>query len=137
MKPVKLSRSASHRTSVIHNLATSLVLYERVQTTPIKARAMQMHTERLITLAKRWAADPKPGQKLALYRRILTGTADELAAKKLIDVLAARFEKRVGGYTRRRRLARRLGDGAEQVLVTLTDREVATTPKATPAEETK
>lgn len=120
MRAIKLSRSASHRTSLVKNLATSLLLYEKVQTTPAKARAVQSHAERLITTAKRWLTAETPGAKLALYRTLLAQTADELAAKKLIDVLAPRFASRVGGYTRRIRLARRLGDGAEQVVVTLT-----------------
>ena len=124
MKPIKLSRDRDHRTALVKNLATSLVLYERVQTTPAKAKAAQLQTERLITLAKRWTAAEGAGQKLALYRQILAGTSDELAAKKLIEVLAGRFASRTGGYTRRLRLGRRLGDGAEQVILSLTDRDI-------------
>ena len=133
MRATKLSRSASHRRSLVKNLSTSVVLYEKVQTTPAKARAIQSHAERLITTAKRWQAAPSAGAKLALYRSLLAETSDRLAAKKLIEVLAARFGERHGGYTRRVRLARRLGDGAEQVVVTLmADTTVA--PTISPAE---
>ncbi len=122
MRPTKLSRPASARNLLVRNLATSLILYERVQTTPTKARAAQAQTERLISVAKRWFAASNQGQKLALRRRLLAGTADRLAVLKLTEVLADRFADRHGGYTRRRRLAQRLGDGAEQVIVTLTER---------------
>lgn len=122
MRVTKLSRSASHRRSLVKNLSTSVLLYEKVQTTPAKARAIQSHAERLITTAKRWRAASTTGAKLALYRSLLADTSDQLAAKKLIEVLADRFIGRTGGYTRRVRLARRLGDGAEQVIVSLIDR---------------
>ena len=119
MRSIKLSRPASQRIALVKNLATSLLLYEKVQTTPAKARAAQSHAERLITTAKRWRSAGSVGSQLNLYRLILAETNDRLAAKKLIEVLATRFADRVGGYTRRVRLGRRLGDGAEQVLVTL------------------
>ena len=125
MRATKLSRSASHRRLLVKNLSTSVLLYEKVKTTPAKARAIQSHAERLITTAKRWRTAGTTGAKLALYRSLLAETSDRLAAKKLIDVLAARYADRTGGYTRRIRLARRLGDGAEQVVVSLTaDRAV-------------
>lgn len=142
MRPTKLSRSASHRRSLVKNMATSVLLYEKVQTTPTKARAVQSHAERLITTAKRWLLAESAGAKLALYRSLLADTADRLAAKKLIEVLAPRFAQRVGGYTRRIRLAPRLGDGAEQVVLLLTGEiqrpadAPATVPQAT-TEETK
>ncbi len=126
MRATKLSRSASHRRSLVKNLATSVLLYETVQTTPAKARAVQSHAERLITTAKRWQAATSGGAKLALYRSLLADTADPLAAKKLIEVLAPRFADRPGGYTRRIRLAPRLGDGAEQVLLRLSQIEGTT-----------
>lgn len=126
MRATKLSRSASHRRSLVKNLATSVLLYETVQTTPAKARAVQSHAERLITTAKRWRVASSTGTKLALYRSLLADTADRLAAKKLIEVLARRFADRAGGYTRRVRLAPRLGDGAEQVVLRLTETEPAT-----------
>ena len=129
MKPVKLSRKASGRNLVVRNLATSLVLYERIQTTPAKARAAQMHTERLITLAKKWKACDNVGEKLALRRQIISRTADDLAVKKLTEVLADLFAERQGGYTRRIKLGRRLGDGAEQVVLSLTERTNVTKAK--------
>ena len=129
MKPVKLSRQASGRNLVVRNLATSLVLYERIQTTPAKARAAQMHTERLITLAKKWKLATDPGVKLALRRQMISRTADKLAVKKLTEVLADLFEKREGGYTRKIKIGRRLGDAAEQVILSLTERSNLEVPK--------
>ena len=115
---------------MVRNLATSLVLYEKVQTTPAKARAAQMHTERLITLAKDWKAATNVGVKLEIYRRMLSRTADELAVKKLVEVLADLNANRQGGYTRKIKLGRRLGDGAEQVILSLVERTNIETEKS-------
>jgi|GEM_PF-1250254 len=125
MKLVKLSRKVGKRVAVVRNLATSLILFESITTTPAKARAARMHVEKLITRAKQMQAETDAGRRVASYRILLAKTSDELAAKKLANVLAARFEKRAGGYTRVRKIGRRLGDAAEQVVLSFTDRETA------------
>ena len=133
MKVVKLSRTVDKRRLVVRNLATSLILFESIKTTPAKARAARMLVERLITRAKQLKNETDSGRTLAMYRMLLAATADELAAKKLKDVLADRFMARQGGYTRIQKLSRRLGDGAEQVVLSLTDRETPAASKKTTA----
>ena len=49
----KLSRTSTHRRATLRNLATSLFLHERIETTTAKAKELRPFAERLITLARR------------------------------------------------------------------------------------
>src|SRR5690606_23442427 len=49
----KLSRTPSHRRATLRNMATSLFLHERIETTTAKAKELRPYAERLITLARR------------------------------------------------------------------------------------
>ena len=49
----KLSRSASHRRSLLRNLCKEVIDHERIKTTEAKAKAVKPELEKLITLAKR------------------------------------------------------------------------------------
>ena len=48
-----LSRKKAYRKSTLRNLATSLVLYERIKTTTAKAKELKPVVEHLITIAKK------------------------------------------------------------------------------------
>ncbi|MFQ3580960.1 50S ribosomal protein L17 [Chloracidobacterium validum] len=126
----KLGRTSAHRKSLLRNLATSLVLNEKLVTTLQKAKELRPFVERAVTLGKRgdlharrlaagyfhagnqkWNSNPK---------RLQTGTqrtAGVAALSKLFDVLSARFSDRKGGYTRILKLGTRRGDGAELAII--------------------
>jgi len=92
----------------MRNLATSLILHERVTTTVAKAKELRPFAERIITQAK-----------LGLHREVRKKLQDKTAYKKLFDVLAPRYQNRAGGYTRILRVERRGGDNAPQGLIRL------------------
>ena len=48
----KLSRTGSHRRAMFSNMATSLLLHEKVQTTLVKAKELTAFVEHIITDAK-------------------------------------------------------------------------------------
>ena len=48
----KLGRTSSHRDALMRNMAVSIVLHERVVTTPAKAKVVKPFLEKLITVAK-------------------------------------------------------------------------------------
>ena len=48
----KLGRTGSHRKALLCNMATSLFLHERIETTVAKAKALRPFAEKLITGAK-------------------------------------------------------------------------------------
>ncbi len=108
-----LSRTASHKKATLRNLATSLFLHERIETTTAKAKELRPFAEKLITLGKRGD----------LHARRLAGRliADRGVLGKLFDDIGPRFTERPGGYTRILKLGNRRGDAAEMALIELVD----------------
>lgn len=104
----KLGRTTEHRKAMLRNMATSLILHERVRTTLSKARELRPFTEKIITKAKR-----------GKHQEVRSLISNRVAVKKLFDVLAERYAKRPGGYIQILRLVNRVGDGATLGLVRL------------------
>ncbi|KKT75071.1 MAG: 50S ribosomal protein L17 [Candidatus Peregrinibacteria bacterium GW2011_GWA2_44_7] len=52
VKKVKLGREADHRNALLKNLATSIILHEKIKTTKAKAKAVVPKVEKMITLAR-------------------------------------------------------------------------------------
>src|SRR5690242_7667454 len=107
----KLGRNTSHRRALLRNLVTSLIMEERLETTPAKAKAMRPHVEKMITLGKR-------GDVSA--RRLAAGyLMTREAVERLFDTVSPRFGDREGGYLRIIRKGFRRGDGGETVYIEL------------------
>jgi large subunit ribosomal protein L17 len=106
----KLGRNTSHRRALLRNLVTSLIMEERIETTPAKAKAMRPHVEKMITLAKRGDVSAR---RLALAYMMTRESVE-----RLFDI-APRFGDRNGGYLRIIRKGWRTGDGAETCFVEL------------------
>lgn len=107
----KLSRTAGPRRALLRGLLDSLILYERIETTETKAKALAPYFEVQVTRAKK--------QTLAAYRQILAETINPVAAQKLYYDLVNGFSSRQGGYTRIIKTAPRLGDGAKMAVIEL------------------
>lgn len=107
----KLSRTASHKKATMRNMATSLFLHERIETTTAKAKELRPYAERLITLARRG--------DLHSRRLAATKIQDREVLGKLFDDIAPRYTERPGGYTRVLKLGSRKGDAAEMSLIEL------------------
>src|SRR6058998_1943271 len=107
----KLGRNTSHRRALLRNLVTSLIMEERLETTPAKAKAMRPHVEKMITLGKRG--------DLAARRRAAGYLMTDDAVDKLFDTIAPRFGDRDGGYLRIVRAGWQKGDGAEKAFIEL------------------
>ncbi len=116
----KLSRSKDQRTSLRRNLVKQLFEHGRIETTRAKAEAIRGQAERLITLAKR-SSKAEEGKEVHARRLAAARLADAGMVKKLFDDIAPRFENRAGGYTRLVKLAPRLGDAAEMVILELVE----------------
>jgi ribosomal protein L17 len=106
----KLGRTASHKKAMLANMALDVILREEVKTTLQKAKEVRREAERLVTLAK-------AGEKLSLKNAL----SNKTAYKKLIDVLAVRYAKRNGGYTRIYRAGIRKGDNAQTAIIKLVE----------------
>src|SRR6266849_7861586 len=107
----KLGRNTSHRRALLRNLVTSLLLEERIETTPAKAKAMRPHVEKMITLGKR---GDLTARRLALAYLMTRESVD-----RLFDSVAPRFGDRNGGYLRIIRTGRRKGDGGDKCFIEL------------------
>jgi large subunit ribosomal protein L17 len=109
----KLNRTASHRRAMLRNMATSLFIHGRIETTTAKAKELRPYAERLITLAKRGD----------LHARRLAGAkiGDRDVLGRLFDEIGPRFADRPGGYTRILKLGARKGDAADMSLIELVD----------------
>jgi large subunit ribosomal protein L17 len=107
----KLGRNTSHRRALLRNLATSVIVEDRVETTVAKAKAVRPHVEKMITLGKRG--------DLAARRLATSYLMTSEAVTKLFDTIAPRFGDRNGGYLRIVRTAWQKGDGAEKAFIEL------------------
>lgn len=107
----KLGREKGPRTALLRNLAESIVLHEKVQTTQAKAKAVRALVERSITVGKQ--------PTIANRRRLQATFLTERPVRKILEVLGPRYAQRPGGYTRIVRLGRRQNDAAEVVQIEL------------------
>lgn len=110
-KSKKLSRTSGPRRAVLRGLLDSLILYEKIETTEVKAKELAPYFEKQVSYAKK--------QNLASYRKILSNTINPVAAAKLNYDLVKGFQSRSGGYTRIVKTGNRLGDGAAMAIIEL------------------
>lgn len=106
-----LDRKKGPRELMLRNLASSIILYEKVKTTRAKAAAVRPLVEKLITTSK--VGD------LNARRNLLEVLLQKNAVLKAMEVLSVRYKERNGGYTRTIKLGARQGDGAEMVQIEL------------------
>ena len=122
----KLNRSGSHRKALRMNLASELFTHGRIKTTFHKAKFVQGHAERLITIAKRGLAkaEARDDQLIAVHARRQVARRlnnNRILVGKVFDELAPLYAERPGGYTRIYKLGPRKGDNAEMALIELVD----------------
>ncbi|MEJ6570896.1 MAG: 50S ribosomal protein L17 [Akkermansiaceae bacterium] len=114
-KTVKLQRSASHRRSLLANLACSLIEHGRIRTTLAKAKALRPVAERMVSLAKRG--------DLHARRQALAFLRQKDNVKKLFAEVGPACEDRQGGYCRITKLGARVSDSAPMAYIEWTDVE--------------
>lgn len=106
-----LHRSSSHRKALLQNLAVSVLMHERIQTTEAKAKEVRGLIDRIITWGKRGDLHAR---RLAV-RKVRSRTV----VKKIFDELAPKYRDRPGGYTRIVKVGNRNGDNAPMVVLEL------------------
>ncbi len=115
IKNKKLNRTSSHRKAMFMNLANALIKHEQITTTLPKAKELRRFVEKLITLGKKG--------DLQSRRKTISVLNDQKMTKKIFDVVAPRYQKRNGGYTRIIKLGNRFGDNAPTAVIELVDRD--------------
>lgn len=115
----KFGRNADHRKAMLRNLATSVILYGRVETTEAKAKDMRSVVDELITLGKRGDLHARR-QAAAYIRNVVADEAkSQTVLQKLFDELAPKYADRNGGYTRVVKTGTRKGDAAPMAYIEL------------------
>lgn len=122
-----LGRQAGHRKALMSNMASSLILHKRIETTVAKAKALRKFVEPLITKSKNDTTHSR--------RVVFSYLKDKYAVTELFREVAPRIADRPGGYTRILHTGFRVGDAAEMCIIELVD--FNDTYKAGAAAETK
>lgn len=108
-----LGRTHSHREAMLQNMAASLIIHKRIETTMSKAKELRKFVEPLLTRSK---------EDSTHNRRILFKSLhNKETMKELFNVVADKIADRPGGYTRIIKLGNRAGDNAETCLIELVD----------------
>ncbi|GAA4407215.1 hypothetical protein GCM10023187_27530 [Nibrella viscosa] len=108
-----LSRTHSHREAMLSNMAASLILHKRIETTLAKAKELRKYVEPILTRAK----DDTYQNRRIVFRTL----NNKETMKELFGNVADKIADRPGGYTRIIKLGNRAGDNAETCLMELVD----------------
>ncbi|PIF05767.1 MAG: 50S ribosomal protein L17 [Draconibacterium sp.] len=108
-----LGRKSAHRKAMLSNMACSLILHKRINTTVAKAKALRIYVEPLITKAKNDTTHSR--------RVVFSYLQDKYAVSELFREIAGKIADRPGGYTRILKTGNRLGDNAEMCIMELVD----------------
>ncbi|MDP2839961.1 MAG: 50S ribosomal protein L17 [Syntrophales bacterium] len=105
----KLGRTTSHRKAMLRTMVTSLLKYEKIQTTDTKAKELKKIADKMITLGKR--GDLHARRQAAAYVR------ERDVVGKLFGEMSERYKDRAGGYTRIVKSGYRAGDNAPMSII--------------------
>lgn len=108
-----LGRTHSHREALLSNLASSLILHKRINTTVAKAKALRKFVEPILTRSKENSTHSR--------RIVFSYLQNKEAVSLLFREVADKIANRPGGYTRILKIGNRLGDNAEMCLIELVD----------------
>ncbi|PIY11593.1 MAG: 50S ribosomal protein L17 [Flexibacter sp. CG_4_10_14_3_um_filter_32_15] len=109
-----LGRTSSHRKAMLSNMAASLILHKRIQTTTAKAKALRKYVEPLITRSKGGTQNDQ--------RVVFSYLQNKEATKELFNEVARKVGERPGGYTRIIKLSlSRAGDNSDVCFIELVD----------------
>lgn len=109
--------SQARRERVERNQLTDLVIHEKLVTTHAKAKELQKKIEKLITKAK--TDNVHNRRQVAKVLRAIKANQKETAVQKLF-VIAKKYEKRNGGYTRVLKYGNRQGDNSQISIIVFT-----------------
>jgi len=125
-----LGRTSSHRKAMLSNMAASLILHKRINTTVAKAKALRGYVEPLITKSKEDTTHSR--------RVVFSYLNDKYAVTELFRNISGKIADRPGGYTRIIKLGKRLGDNAEMAMIELVDyNELLVSDKAKKTKSTR
>ena len=120
-----LGRQAGHRKALMSNMASSLILHKRIETTVAKAKAVKQFVEPLVTKSKEDTTHSR--------RVVFSYLKQKEAVTELFRTIAPKIAERPGGYTRILKKGFRLGDAADMCIIEFVDFNEAYTLGVVPA----
>ena len=108
-----LSRKAPHRKAMLSNMASSLILNKKIETTLAKAKALRKYVEPLLTKSKSDTTHSR--------RSVFSYLQNKDSLNELFNNISEKISTRPGGYTRIIKTGYRLGDNAEMCVIELVD----------------
>lgn len=109
----KLSRTHAHRRQMLANMASSLILHKKINTTLAKAKALRVYVEPLLTKSKEDTTNSR--------RVVFSYLQNKEAVTELFREISQKIAQRPGGYTRILKTGYRIGDNAEMAIIELVD----------------
>jgi large subunit ribosomal protein L17 len=110
---------------MLSNMASSLILHKRIETTIAKAKAVRQFVEPLVTRSKEDTTHSR--------RVVFSYLKQKEAVVELFRTIAPKIAERPGGYTRILKTGFRLGDGADMCIIEFVDFNEAYTTGVAPA----
>ncbi|MDD3655317.1 MAG: 50S ribosomal protein L17 [Atribacterota bacterium] len=105
----KLNVDTSHRKALLSNLAISMIIYRKINTTLPKAKELQKYLEKIVTIAKE--------DNLQAKRQVFKILQNKQALKLLFEEISPQFRERNGGYTRIIKAGFRKGDSSPMAII--------------------
>jgi|SRR5579872_1773212 len=149
----KFGLPSDQRKALLKSLTRSMLMYDRIVTTEIRAKEVRPIVEKLVTTARKGGEGASVEMRLhtrRMVRRYVDSNIDEFvriqgdgkskkiarnpyyAVPRLFEVIAPRYADRPGGYTRIVKIGFRRGDGAPMVLLEFVDADVTEETAAEP-----
>lgn len=108
-----LGRKTAHRSAMLSNMASSLIMHKRIFTTVPKAKELRKYVEPLITKSKEDTTHSR--------REVFGKLQNKVAVTELFQTVSQKVADRPGGYTRIIKTGFRLGDNASMCFIELVD----------------
>ncbi|MBR1798788.1 MAG: 50S ribosomal protein L17 [Bacteroidales bacterium] len=108
-----LSRTHAHRLAMLSNMASSLIIHKRIETTVAKAKALRVYVEPLINRSKNDTTHNR--------RIVFSYLHNKEAVNELFREVSQKVATRPGGYTRILKTGIRHGDNSEMAIIELVD----------------
>lgn len=108
-----LGRQSGHRKAMLANMASSLILHKRIETTLAKAKALRVYIEPLVTKSKDDTTHSR--------RMVFSYLKQKEAVTELFRNISPKIMDRPGGYVRILKTGFRVGDAADMALIEFVD----------------
>ena len=108
-----LGRTDAHRKAMLSNMATSLIMHKRINTTLAKAKELRKYIEPMVPRSKNDTTHSR--------RTVFAFLHNKYAVTELFREIAPKVANRPGGYTRILKTGFRKGDNAEMCMIEFVD----------------